>query len=698
MFHIHELYNKLEFKEENSLKENSKIKYYILISKQILEKIKTLFFPYQKDFFSFSNKIKIEEEPYFIDGCLDELTKRIQKLENNNISKDIIEIIKALILDINIFIIILKKNPSFKVNEINLINVLYKNEINTRNKFIQTLKEYLHNIKNIENSFNDGFKYEFYSKPVQCILPIQEKNIILFLLHNSRNYNDFEFRLYDINNIVDNNYLCLRNFNVSFMGNKKICEYRIKLYNIDSKIILIDYAYTCYGYYHDFESFIFFLEIEYDKKNKPINIKLLSEEKFKDINIIINDYYIDDLDCFNKDSIIIFPHDIGSAFYIFKKVEENYFYLVKKMSIEKDNNAIKKFKKFNNFNNREYHKNKVLVDKYNNQIIIYYYTYKFVSRYSKIYSIGINFYDYDLNLKKVINYEENLDSSTYSDFFLNILNKECYILSIDGKVLLISAKYLEIITIYNLHINIGSIFVLSNSNRILILNDSLNFLKRNHDYNENRIMSIYKLDKKELKYVGKKEYINKEIFDIKEINEKGDQILVTNSLLYFNFKGGVKKISKLYYIKNINNERNKNIKKDYSMLKNKKKNYSNNNFLYDDEDDYFDCIYDYEHNCNFEDCWCWYSYWNNFYNKYGYNYIYKKEDKHFIKKRYKNKGKRKYINFRNFKMKKKYEKYRNNKVNLNRYENEEFYEDTEENNYYNDKNEDEDEDENNCFY
>ena len=127
MFHIHELYNKLEFKEENSLGENSKIKYYILISKQILEKIKTLFFPYQKDFFSFSNKIKIEEEPYFIDGCLDELTKRIQKLENNDISKDIIEIIKALILDINIFIIILKKNPSFKVNEINLINVFYNN-------------------------------------------------------------------------------------------------------------------------------------------------------------------------------------------------------------------------------------------------------------------------------------------------------------------------------------------------------------------------------------------------------------------------------------------------------------------------------------------------------------------------------------------------------------------------------------------
>ena len=97
----------------------------------------------------------------------------------------------------------------------------------------------------------------------------------------------------------------------------------------------------------------------------------------------------------------------------------------------------------------------------------------------------------------------------------------------------------------------------------------------------------------------------------------------------------------------------------------------------------------YLYNCNFEDCWCWYSYWNNYYNKYGYNYIYQKEDKHFIKKRYKNKRKRKYINFRNIRKKKKYEKYKSNKNNLNKYENEDIYEDLQENNYYYDKEEDE---------
>ena len=682
-FHINKLYNKLEFKEENSPKENAETKYYILISKKILLNIQTLFFPYQKDLFNFSNKNEIEEEPYFIEECLDEFTKKVQKLENNNISKDCIEIIKALILDINIFIIILKKNPSFKINEINIINVLYKNKIDKKNQFIQTLKEYLHNIKEIENSFNDGFNYEFYSKSVQCILPIQDKKIILFLLHDSRNKNDFEFRLYDINNIKDNNYLCLQNFSIQFPDDKNILKYIIKLYNIDSKIILIDY------FYNFEEHFIYFIEIEYDKNNKPINIKLLSKEKYKDINIIIND--ICDLDCFNEDSIIF----IGKAKYsstsifIFRKIEENNFYLVKKMFIEKNNNT---FKKINFNNNIIYDNNKVLADNYNKQIIFYYDINKFISSSEdsdeKFYYISINFYNYDLNLKKSINFEEIVDLS-YPHYSINILNKENYIISFNEKICLISAKYLEIITIYNLHIYIWSIFVPNNSNRILIVNDPLNFKKENYKYNENRIMSIYKLCRKELKYVGKEEYINKEIFDIKEINEKGDHILVTNSLLDFNFKDGVKKISNIYHIKDKNNENNKNIKKVYSMFKTKKKNLNKNKYLYDEYDYYYD-DYDYEYQCSYEYCcWHWFCYWNNYYYKYGYNYIYKKEDKHFIKKRYKNKGKRKYINFRNIKKKKKYEKYKSNKNNLNKYENEDIYEDLQENNYYYDKEEDE---------
>ena len=55
MYHISELYNNLEFKLNSSNSEN-KNKKYILMSKQILEKIETLFFPSQLNLFNFSCK------------------------------------------------------------------------------------------------------------------------------------------------------------------------------------------------------------------------------------------------------------------------------------------------------------------------------------------------------------------------------------------------------------------------------------------------------------------------------------------------------------------------------------------------------------------------------------------------------------------------------------------------------------------
>ena len=84
------------------------------MSKQILEKIETLFFPSQLNLFNFSCKSEIEEEPYFMEECLEEFTKRVQGLKNDDLPNNTLEFIKALILDINIFVIILKKNLAFK--------------------------------------------------------------------------------------------------------------------------------------------------------------------------------------------------------------------------------------------------------------------------------------------------------------------------------------------------------------------------------------------------------------------------------------------------------------------------------------------------------------------------------------------------------------------------------------------------------
>ena len=181
MYHISELINTLVFKV-NSFNEENKNKKYILMSKQILGKIETLFFPSQLSLFNFSCKNYIEEEPYFMEECLEEFTKRVQGLKNDDLPNNTLEFIKALILDINIFVIILKKNLAFKINEINLLNVLYQSKISIKYEFIQIVKEYLHNKKIIENSFDDGLKYKLNSKLVKFCLSLPEKNLILLLL------------------------------------------------------------------------------------------------------------------------------------------------------------------------------------------------------------------------------------------------------------------------------------------------------------------------------------------------------------------------------------------------------------------------------------------------------------------------------------------------------------------------------------
>ena len=360
MHHISELYNTLEFKV-NSFNEENKNKKYILMSKQILEKIETLFFPSQLSLFNFSCKNYIEEEPYFMEECLEEFTKRVQGLKNDDLPNNTLEFIKALILDINIFVIILKKNLAFKINEINLLNVLYQSKISIKYEFIQIVKEYLHNKKIIENSFDDGLKYKLNSKLVKFCLSLPEKNLILLLLQNSRKKNDFELRIYDINNIKGDNYLCAKNLIIVDPEKKYNDDYQIKLYRINPEIILIDYLYFAYRIKQHFFSFI---EIEYDKNDKPINIKLLNEEKYEEIKKGNNFFY--DLGLLD-DNVIIFTSKTDSVF-IFKKDEENIFYLDKKIYIEPP----EKFDEIinsGNFFGINY--NNVFVDRVNKNIMIY---------------------------------------------------------------------------------------------------------------------------------------------------------------------------------------------------------------------------------------------------------------------------------------------------------------------------------------
>ena len=184
----------------------------------------------------------------------------------------------------------------------------------------------------LENAFNDGFKYELNSRPIKSVLPILEKNIIILILYNPKNKKEFEIRLYNINNIRSNNYLYKKYFSVP-MEIKEDIYPNIKLYKIDYQKILLKYK---YGYQ---KVYFTFFDIEYNENEKPINIKLINAG---DISRLYNEIY--DLNSFDENNIIstVYRNDF---IYIFKKSEENEFFLGGKKLIQKsDGGTLKKIK------------------------------------------------------------------------------------------------------------------------------------------------------------------------------------------------------------------------------------------------------------------------------------------------------------------------------------------------------------------
>jgi len=133
---------------------------------------------------------------------------------------------------------------------------------------------------------------------------------------------------------------------------------------------------------------------------------------------------------------------------------------------------------------------------------------------------------------------------------------------------------------------------------------------------------------------------NNRIIDIKEINDKDDHIIAIKTIL--DFKISKKEISRLSYVKNINNENDKNIKKDYLSFKMK-----SFYFFLDYIKNYIP-HYDYPIN-EFHSFSCYSNYYDlycvlnrvNVYQKFIYKD--KKEDRHYLKKKYNNKKKRRYI-------------------------------------------------------
>jgi hypothetical protein len=172
----------------------------------------------------------------------------------------------------------------------------------------------------------------------------------------------------------------------------------------------------------------------------------------------------------------------------------------------------------------------IIADKLNQQIIL-------------LHSYEYNLLSYHIDNQSFYNKKIDVREQNFEDYFrdfirdwsklFKILNKDTYLLSIDkNAIYLISSKYLEIITEYDLKDDFDKCFILNNMNMIFF---SFN----------NRII-IYKYENGELNFYKKKycKYYEKMI-DIKGINEKGDHILaIQKAICKYSIN-----ISRLYYIK-----------------------------------------------------------------------------------------------------------------------------------------------------
>lgn len=149
------------------------------------------------------------------------------------------------------------------------------------------------------------------------------------------------------------------------------------------------------------------------------------------------------------------------------------------------------------------------LDKINKNVIIYY-----VDYHDNVY---LNFYELNdnFNLKKNIKTNNKSQKGYMKQIIFKQINKDNYILYYKSTIYIISSKYLECVTIINIDQHaLLSMHVLNNSNQII-----LSYF--------NGYVSGYEFYNNELQIIDEHIYKFTKIFDIKEINEQGDYLLIT---------------------------------------------------------------------------------------------------------------------------------------------------------------------------
>ena len=459
------------------------ISHFISKTKKFVKAIIHCYFKSKFNLFNLSDKKYLDCDNegilFFYDEGNEKLFNTINNLNTSKLSPKDLNDLKNFLLDVHCFILILKKNPYIS-SQISFQNICFYEQnikdderMDYNYKFQQNLKSFFYKTENNCNYF-------FCKKLVQ-VFPIIEKNLFLLIYIDHIEMYNFEEK------------------KIVLIIKSGIKDSKIRKINSEILIILKN-------------NILYFVKIKYNLENNPIDLYYFDSIELE------ND--IEAFDIINEKNIICVDDRYDAHLFNVSYCNDKISYNISKSEnifVYHDiNNSITSYMYY-------YINNKIIVDKINNQIVFFQQELFREDEVSYYYywndNIFIKIYDLNLSLKNKVfklsgKFIKYYDECSHDE--CKILNSNLYIIFFRNKIYLISAKYLEILSIYTLSKPLRNCnkIILEKSERIILYNK--------------RYEVIYKLFQNEIieEKIWTPHVYKRAFFDIIEINEKGDFIIV----------------------------------------------------------------------------------------------------------------------------------------------------------------------------
>ena len=510
--HINEIYKQLNFEKQKlkvHLNHHEKIKknisHFISKTKKLVKGIIHCYFKSKLNLFNLfnlsdKNYLDCDNEGilFFYDEGNEKLFNTINNLNTSKLSPKDLNDLKNFLLDVHCFILILKNNPYIS-SQISFQNISFYDQNIKDDVRMDYNYQFQQNLKSFFYKTENNCNYFFCKKLVQ-VFPIIEKNLFLLIYIDHIEMYNFEEK------------------KIVLIIKSGIKDSKIRKINSENLIILKN-------------NILYFVKIKYNLENNPIDFYY-----FDSIELENN---IEDFDIINEKNIVCVDDRYDAHLFNVSYCNDKISYNISKSENIFVYHDKKRYMYY-------YINNKIIVDKINNQIVFFqqeisgkediffdYFwdDYIFIKIYdvnlspkNKVFQLSVNFFNY---------HEEGSHDEC------KILNSNLYIIFFRNKIYLISAKYLEIVSIYTLSkpLQYCKKIILEKSKHIILYNK--------------RYEVIYKLFQNEIieEKIWTPHVYKRTFFDIIEINEKGDFIIV--KLIRKNMKN-FRKISEESYKMNNN--------------------------------------------------------------------------------------------------------------------------------------------------